>query len=60
MKWIPQGEQASKFTEKDVGPIHDDILIAKMRPGQVNDFFSILDRIQLNQILRSLNLSYLL
>jgi len=34
MKWIPQGEQASKFTEKDVGPIHDDILIAKMRPGQ--------------------------
>lgn len=28
------GNQKDMFTEKDVGMIHDDILIAKLRPGQ--------------------------
>lgn len=28
------GNQKDIFTEKDVGMIHDDILIAKLRPGQ--------------------------
>lgn len=28
------GNQKDIFTEKDVGMIHDDILLAKLRPGQ--------------------------
>jgi DNA-directed RNA polymerases I and III subunit RPAC1 len=31
--WVPQGEQEEMFTEV-IRPIHDDILIAKLRPGQ--------------------------
>lgn len=34
LKWIPQGSQAQKFADKPVKPVHDDILIAKLRPGQ--------------------------
>jgi DNA-directed RNA polymerase I and III subunit RPAC1 len=30
--WVPQGDQEERLT--DVRPIHDDILIAKLRPGQ--------------------------
>lgn len=37
IKWIPTGNQKSKFKESDVGPIHPDILIAKMRPGHELD-----------------------
>uniref|UniRef100_A0A1B6DMY8 DNA-directed RNA polymerases I and III subunit RPAC1 n=2 Tax=Clastoptera arizonana TaxID=38151 RepID=A0A1B6DMY8_9HEMI len=33
IKWIPIGGQADLYKAKDVGPVHDDILIAKMRPG---------------------------
>lgn len=33
IKWLPLGNQKDMFTEKDVGMIHDDILIAKLRPG---------------------------
>eukprot|EP00033_Pygsuia_biforma_P001485 GCRY01001675.1.p1 GENE.GCRY01001675.1~~GCRY01001675.1.p1 ORF type:complete len:374 (+),score=100.81 GCRY01001675.1:31-1122(+) len=40
LKWIPQGEgedsQASLFAEP-IKPVHDDIVIAKMRPGQCID-----------------------
>lgn len=33
--WIPQGEQVEMFsTFPPVRPVHDDILIAKLRPGQ--------------------------
>ena len=32
--WIPQGDQEQLFTEP-LRPVHDDILIAKLRPGQV-------------------------
>ncbi|KAH0819611.1 DNA-directed RNA polymerases I and III subunit RPAC1 [Tenebrio molitor] len=35
IKWLPIGKQKEKFT--DVGPIHPDILIAKMRPGHELD-----------------------
>jgi len=32
LEWIPQGDQKERLG--DVRPLHDDILIAKMRPGQ--------------------------
>ena len=31
--WIPQGDQAKRFPN-GIRPVHDDILIAKLRPGQ--------------------------
>ncbi|KAM4772269.1 DNA-directed RNA polymerases I and III subunit RPAC1 [Rhinophrynus dorsalis] len=35
MKWLPQGNQADLFPETDTPrPVHDDILIAQLRPGQ--------------------------
>jgi len=34
---VPIGSQKTKFKESDVGPIHPDILIAKMRPGHELD-----------------------
>lgn len=35
LQWVPLGDQASRLG--DVGPVHDDIVIAKLRPGQVMD-----------------------
>lgn len=38
--WVPQGEQLTIFGEnaiEHIKPIHDDILIAKLRPGQSID-----------------------
>ncbi|RHZ86907.1 hypothetical protein Glove_42g50 [Diversispora epigaea] len=32
--WDPKGEQAERFTDNPIKPVHDDILIAQMRPGQ--------------------------
>lgn len=37
MKWLPIGSQAESLSELQVGPVHDDILIAKMRPGHELD-----------------------
>lgn len=37
MKWIPVGNQSDLFTEEDIRPVHDDILIALLRPGQEID-----------------------
>lgn len=37
MKWIPIGNQADLFKEGDIRPVDDDILIAKLRPGQKLD-----------------------
>jgi len=37
MKWLPIGGQGDIYKEKDVGPVHDDILISKMRPGHELD-----------------------
>ncbi|MBN3297068.1 DNA-directed RNA polymerases I and III subunit RPAC1 [Amia ocellicauda] len=37
MEWIPIGNQADLFTDAKIGPVHDDILIAKLRPGQELD-----------------------
>ena len=33
LEWNPQGDQAERFTE-GMRPVHDDILLAKLRPGQ--------------------------
>jgi DNA-directed RNA polymerase I and III subunit RPAC1 len=32
--WVPQGDQATELEEDPPRPVHPDILIAKMRPGQ--------------------------
>lgn len=37
LKWVPVGNQAQIFKEGDLRPVHDDILIAKLRPGQELD-----------------------
>lgn len=37
IKWLPIGNQASKFKEDDVKPFHSDILLAKLNPGQEID-----------------------
>lgn len=37
IKWVPIGNQKQRFKEKDIEPIHDDILITKMRPGHEID-----------------------
>lgn len=38
-KWIPQGSQEEIFADDPIRPCHSDILLAKMRPGQVTDFY---------------------
>ncbi|XP_018322932.1 DNA-directed RNA polymerases I and III subunit RPAC1 [Agrilus planipennis] len=35
--WLPIKNQAEMFKAEEVGPIHDDILLAKMRPGHELD-----------------------
>ncbi|XP_077585162.1 DNA-directed RNA polymerases I and III subunit RPAC1 [Stigmatopora nigra] len=37
IKWIPVGNQADVFADASIGPVHDDILIALLRPGQELD-----------------------
>ncbi|CAB4419141.1 unnamed protein product [Rhizophagus irregularis] len=32
--WEPKGDQAERFKDSHIRPVHDDILIAQMRPGQ--------------------------
>jgi DNA-directed RNA polymerases I and III subunit RPAC1 len=32
LEWVPQGDQANYFS--NIRPVHEDILIAKLRPGQ--------------------------
>ncbi|ORX59736.1 hypothetical protein DM01DRAFT_1381268 [Hesseltinella vesiculosa] len=32
--WEPKGNQQEKFGEDKIGPVYDDILLAKLRPGQ--------------------------
>ncbi|CAM2111361.1 DNA-directed RNA polymerases I and III subunit RPAC1 isoform X2 [Caretta caretta] len=35
--WVPLGNQADLFPDADLRPVHDDILIAQLRPGQEID-----------------------
>ncbi|KAM6956617.1 DNA-directed RNA polymerases I and III subunit RPAC1 [Aplochiton taeniatus] len=37
MKWFPLGNQADVFADVNIGPVHGDILLAKLRPGQELD-----------------------
>lgn len=37
IRWVPKGKQGTMFRESDVGPVHDKILISKMRPGHEFD-----------------------
>ncbi|XP_045502649.1 DNA-directed RNA polymerases I and III subunit RPAC1 [Colias croceus] len=37
IKWHPIGNQASVHKDGDIGPVHGDILISKMRPGHELD-----------------------
>jgi hypothetical protein len=37
LKWEPQGDQAERFAENPIRPVNDNILIAKLRPGQEID-----------------------
>eukprot|EP01087_Luapelamoeba_hula_P005061 TRINITY_DN1514_c0_g1_i1.p1 TRINITY_DN1514_c0_g1~~TRINITY_DN1514_c0_g1_i1.p1 ORF type:complete len:374 (-),score=71.57 TRINITY_DN1514_c0_g1_i1:3-1124(-) len=37
LEWVPQGDQEVGTFAKSPAPIHDDILIAKLRPGQEID-----------------------
>ncbi|XP_063347504.1 DNA-directed RNA polymerases I and III subunit RPAC1 isoform X1 [Pelmatolapia mariae] len=37
IKWVPIGNQADVFADCCIGPVHDDILIAQLRPGQELD-----------------------
>lgn len=37
MTWVPLGNQADMFPDADLRPVHDDILIAQLRPGQEID-----------------------
>ncbi|KAJ2158746.1 DNA-directed RNA polymerase core subunit rpc40 [Coemansia sp. RSA 552] len=35
LAWEPKGDQEQRFADRPIRPIHDDILITKLRPGQV-------------------------
>lgn len=35
--WVPIGNQADVFANCSIGPVHSDILIAQLRPGQELD-----------------------
>ncbi|XP_056617485.1 DNA-directed RNA polymerases I and III subunit RPAC1 [Triplophysa dalaica] len=37
IKWIPVGNQADVFADAKIGPVHDDILLAQLRPGHELD-----------------------
>ena len=34
LEWIPQGDQGERFGDTPIRPVHPDILVAKLRPGQ--------------------------
>lgn len=35
LEWVPQGDQESDFADAPCKPAYDNILLAKLRPGQV-------------------------
>lgn len=37
IKWVPSGQQGQKYKGKEPRPVMDDILLVKLRPGQVVD-----------------------
>lgn len=37
IEWVPIGNQADVFADSCIRPVHNDILIAQLRPGQELD-----------------------
>lgn len=37
INWVPLGNQADVFADSRIGAVHDDIVIAQLRPGQELD-----------------------
>ncbi|XP_052469806.1 DNA-directed RNA polymerases I and III subunit RPAC1-like [Carassius gibelio] len=37
IKWLPIGNQTDVFAGAEIGPVHGDILLAQLRPGQELD-----------------------
>lgn len=37
LKWLPIGNQADVFADAKIAPVHGDILLAQLRPGQELD-----------------------
>ena len=35
LEWLPFGKQEEDFASDRPGPVHNDILVARLRPGQV-------------------------
>jgi hypothetical protein len=35
LEWVPQGDQETDFADAPCKPANDNILLAKLRPGQV-------------------------
>lgn len=33
-EWVPMAEQVKRFGKNGIGMVHDDIVVAKLRPGQ--------------------------
>ncbi|XP_028514803.1 DNA-directed RNA polymerases I and III subunit RPAC1 [Exaiptasia diaphana] len=59
LKWIPTSQQAKMYRPQDIRPVHNDILIAKLRPGQVTctppsppspPFHIFKDRVKLSRV----------
>jgi hypothetical protein len=36
LDWVPSGEQKKKYKGKEPRPVDSDILLVKLRPGQVS------------------------
>ena len=34
LEWVPHGGQAERFADQPPAPVHDDIVLAKLKPGQ--------------------------
>jgi DNA-directed RNA polymerase I and III subunit RPAC1 len=37
MKWVPSGGQSNRYRDDPPRPVHEDILLVKLRPGQMVD-----------------------
>jgi DNA-directed RNA polymerase I and III subunit RPAC1 len=42
LDWTPSGEQSRKYKGKEPRPVDPDILLVKLRPGQVSQSFLVM------------------